>query len=88
MNSGGLKIITKVRHRVELENCKIHLDKFIESNLPVKFMTLNLILKGVGKVDVCGEELRNAVNFLGRIVGRIDVEDILDVLFRDFCIGK
>jgi len=40
------------------------------------------------KVDVCGEELRNAVNALGRIVGRIDVEDVLDVLFKDFCIGK
>lgn len=88
MNTGGLKIITKVRHRIELENCKIHLDKFIESNLPVKFMSLILFIKNVGKADVCGEELRNAVNSLGKIVGRIDVEDILDVLFRDFCIGK
>ena len=25
---------------------------------------------------------------LGRLTGRLDVEDVLDVIFRDFCIGK
>jgi tRNA modification GTPase len=34
------------------------------------------------------EELRLAARRLGRITGRVDVEDILDVIFRDFCIGK
>jgi len=39
MNAGGLKIITKVRHRVELENCKMHLDKFLNAKMPViKFL--------------------------------------------------
>ena len=34
------------------------------------------------------EELRLAAAALGRITGRVDVEDMLDVVFRDFCIGK
>lgn len=38
--------------------------------------------------DVFAEELRVAARALGRLTGRVDVEDILDVIFRDFCIGK
>lgn len=38
--------------------------------------------------DVFAEELRMAARTLGRLTGRVDVEDILDVIFRDFCIGK
>ncbi|MDW3098265.1 MAG: tRNA uridine-5-carboxymethylaminomethyl(34) synthesis GTPase MnmE [Alphaproteobacteria bacterium] len=34
------------------------------------------------------EELRMALRALGRLVGTVDVEDVLDVIFRDFCIGK
>ena len=41
-----------------------------------------------GREDILAEELRRAANNLGRLTGRIDVEDILDVIFRDFCIGK
>jgi tRNA modification GTPase len=32
--------------------------------------------------------LRAAAQALGRLLGRIDVEDILDVIFKEFCIGK
>ena len=38
--------------------------------------------------ELLAEELRIAVHSLGRLTGRVDVEDILDVIFRDFCIGK
>ncbi len=38
--------------------------------------------------DLLAEELRVAARALGRLTGRVDVEDILDVIFRDFCIGK
>ena len=38
--------------------------------------------------DMACEELRMAVEAIGRITGHIDVEDVLDVLFKDFCIGK
>jgi tRNA modification GTPase len=38
--------------------------------------------------DLLAEELRIAARALARLTGRVDVEDILDVIFRDFCIGK
>lgn len=38
--------------------------------------------------DLMAEELRLAANALGRLTGRIDVEHVLDAIFRDFCIGK
>jgi tRNA modification GTPase len=41
-----------------------------------------------GREDIVAEELRLAARALGRLIGRVDVEDILDVIFRDFCIGK
>lgn len=41
-----------------------------------------------GREDLLAEELRIASRALGRLTGRVDVEDILDVIFRDFCIGK
>ena len=41
-----------------------------------------------GREDIIAEELRAAAATLGRLTGRVDVEDILDVIFRDFCIGK
>ena len=39
-------------------------------------------------LDLAAEELRLAADELGRITGRIDVEELLDVIFSDFCIGK
>ncbi|MBU6463092.1 MAG: tRNA uridine-5-carboxymethylaminomethyl(34) synthesis GTPase MnmE [Bradyrhizobium sp.] len=38
--------------------------------------------------EFAAEDLRAAAYALGRLLGRVDVEDILDVIFRDFCIGK
>ena len=38
--------------------------------------------------ELTAEELRIAAQALGRLLGRVDVEDILDVIFREFCIGK
>ena len=38
--------------------------------------------------ELIAEDLRAAATTLGRLTGRVDVEDILDVIFRDFCIGK
>jgi tRNA modification GTPase len=38
--------------------------------------------------ELAAEELRGAAYSLGRLLGRVDVEDILDVIFREFCIGK
>ena len=38
--------------------------------------------------ELRAEDLRLACRALGRITGRVDVEDILDRIFREFCIGK
>lgn len=38
--------------------------------------------------ELLAEELRIAIHSLGRLTGRVDVEDILDIIFREFCIGK
>jgi tRNA modification GTPase len=38
--------------------------------------------------DLIAEELQQASQSLGRLLGRVDVEEVLDVIFRDFCIGK
>ncbi len=38
--------------------------------------------------DLIAEHLRLATDYIGRLVGRVDVEDLLDVIFSQFCIGK
>jgi tRNA modification GTPase len=38
--------------------------------------------------ELAAEDLRMAAYSLGRLLGRVDVEDILDVIFREFCVGK
>jgi tRNA modification GTPase len=53
-----------------------------------------LALRGVEQAaaerqeEIVAEQLRLATRALGKLLGRVDVEDILDVIFRDFCIGK
>jgi tRNA modification GTPase len=54
--------------------------------------TVNSLRRSISVMD-CGEELaaeelRAAAHSLGRLLGRVDVEDVLDVIFRDFCVGK
>jgi tRNA modification GTPase len=68
-------LITRARHRHALEQTVAALDRALE---PAKAQHEELI----------AEELRAAATTLGRLTGRVDVEDILDVIFRDFCIGK
>jgi tRNA modification GTPase len=38
--------------------------------------------------EIVAEDLRIAIHALGRLLGRVDVEEILDSIFREFCIGK
>jgi len=69
-------LITRQRHRDELSACQLHLDEAIE------------IVKVGGDEVFAAEEIRLAMRALGRLSGRVDVEELLDVVFRDFCIGK
>jgi tRNA modification GTPase len=41
-----------------------------------------------GREEIVAEQLRLASRSLGKLLGRVDVEDVLDLIFRDFCIGK
>lgn len=64
--------LTRARHRQALEACKDSLSRALHAPLP----------------ELAAEDVRLAARALGRITGRVDVEDLLDVIFRDFCIGK
>jgi tRNA modification GTPase len=51
--------------------------------------SLRRSIEVIGKgEELAAEELRTAVHSLGKLLGRVDVEDILDAIFREFCIGK
>jgi tRNA modification GTPase len=50
--------------------------------------SLRQSLEATGGEELVAEELRRAALSLGRLLGRVDVEDVLDVIFREFCIGK
>lgn len=69
-------LVTRQRQRQALEECRDALERATAE------------AEGAGREDLIAEELRLAVRALGRLVGRVDVEDVLDVIFRDFCIGK
>ncbi|MFM2044862.1 MAG: tRNA modification GTPase TrmE [Pseudomonadota bacterium] len=69
---GAAPALTRARHRTALEDCAGHIDRALSAPLP----------------ELAAEDVRLAVRALGRITGRVDVEDLLDVIFRDFCIGK
>lgn len=64
--------ITRARHRDALQECRESLKRALT----------------VDQDDLKAEDLRLAARALGRITGRVGVEDVLDVIFRDFCIGK
>jgi len=68
-------LVTRARHRYALEEVLAALRRA-------------LVREVAGHEDLLAEELRIAARALGRLTGRVDVEDILDVIFRDFCIGK
>ncbi|WP_165217199.1 tRNA uridine-5-carboxymethylaminomethyl(34) synthesis GTPase MnmE [Affinirhizobium pseudoryzae] len=57
------------------------------SHLQKAFHFLQEALRG-SELDLRAESLRLAADALGRITGRVDVEDMLDVIFSEFCIGK
>jgi tRNA modification GTPase len=69
--------LTRARHRHALQAVIHHLDRFLANTTGA-----------AAHLDILAEDLRMAGRELGRITGRIDVEDHLDVIFREFCIGK
>jgi len=56
--------------------------KTVQSLLNAKNVNL------ISQTELIVEELRLAINEIGRLTGAVDVEEYLEVIFRDFCIGK
>jgi tRNA modification GTPase len=65
-------VLTRARHRQALEEAAASLRR----------------ARGVALPELRAEDLRLALRSLGHITGSVDVEDLLDVIFRDFCLGK
>ncbi len=70
--SHGPPPLTRARHRAALLSAVAHLDTAEQVDLP----------------ELRGEDLRLAMRAIGRITGHVGVEDILDLVFSRFCIGK
>lgn len=78
---GESGLVTRARHRAALTEALEAIDRA---------QTLG---RGAPNQPECAaellaEDLRLAARALGRLTGRIDVEDLLDVIFREFCVGK
>jgi tRNA modification GTPase len=69
----GAPLLTRTRHRVELEGARAALERYGDAALGPEFKA---------------EELRIAARHLGRLTGLIDVEEVLGAIFAEFCIGK
>jgi tRNA modification GTPase len=72
-SGAGSPLMTRARHRVELEAARDALMHFGDPSL---------------SPELKAEELRIAARHLGRLTGRIDVEEVLGAIFAEFCIGK
>jgi len=72
LETGGAAVLTRARHRAAVAEAEAALRRALTAALP----------------ELAAEDVRLAADALGRVTGRIDVEEMLDVIFREFCIGK
>ncbi len=68
-------LVTRERHRIKLNKCLMEIDNFLKKDQKKD-------------IEMAAEDLRLATRHLGGIVGKVDVEEILGSIFKDFCIGK
>ena len=73
--STGSILISRERHRVKLNECLKEMDNFLQKDQKKD-------------IELAAEDLRIATRHLGSLVGKVDVEEILGSIFKDFCIGK
>lgn len=75
--AAGAALATRERHRLAMQKACGSLDR------------AKLIMEqGPASYDIAAEELRSAIRALETVVGRIDVESLLDEIFSSFCLGK
>jgi tRNA modification GTPase len=74
VGTGTGPVLTQARHRQSLEAALAEIEAFLEGPADA--------------VELRAEEIRRAAHAIGRITGRVDVEDVLDQIFGRFCIGK
>lgn len=70
-------LATRLRHKQAMERGLASLD-----------VSLDLVSREADVTDIAAEELRIAIRALDSLVGRVDVENILDEIFASFCLGK
>jgi len=70
-------LATHERHRVALQKAADGLS-----------VSMSVLDRGPDQYDIASEELRHSIRALEALVGRIDVENLLDVIFSSFCLGK
>jgi tRNA modification GTPase len=70
-------IATRERHAVAMKGA-----------LNGLYQAQSLLDSGPDQYDIAAEELRGAIRALELLVGRIDVENLLDEIFSSFCLGK
>lgn len=71
--------LTQLRHRQQLEQCLRYIDDFLTNYSPSNYPDLS----------ISAQRLRQAIKCIERITGHIITsEELLDIVFRDFCIGK
>ena len=73
--SNDSALISRERHRVKLNDCLKEINNFLKKDQNKD-------------IELAAEDLRMATRHLGSIVGKVDVEEILGTIFKDFCIGK
>jgi tRNA modification GTPase len=74
VGSGAEPALTRARYRQSLESARQEIAAFLEGD--------------VDAIELRAEDVRRAAHAIGRITGRVDVEDVLDQVFSRFCIGK
>ena len=72
LDTAGLPTMTRLRHRVAVTEARDAVRRALAAPLS----------------ELVAEDVRLATRGLGRITGRVTVEEVLDVIFKDFCIGK
>ncbi|MFV0514592.1 MAG: tRNA uridine-5-carboxymethylaminomethyl(34) synthesis GTPase MnmE [Jhaorihella sp.] len=77
VRSAGAGIATRERHRAAMDRAACSLD-----------VVRGLLDHGPDRYDIAADELRSAIRALESLVGRIDVETLLDEIFASFCLGK